>query len=475
MVGYRDVYIFLVSFTVLVSVSGEEPGKYDTRLADVVIVVLSQPNPYHADKGRQLQIDLMEQMIDIPKDNKPAVYLTHKKWPIIGAWTIFPLLEKWQQNFPLAKWIFFCEDETRIHLKELEKFIQKFDPTKDWFIGHALVDKEPTIIHHFTSPDKLTFPDFAAGVFLSFPLINKMVSRWPDDNFRADFAIDPKHELASYILLDDVKLTHAPELCLTGDKPNCVTYIKQKFPDCGAPVADDDLFVAVKTCEKFHSDRVPIVLETWAQETSNIEFYSEKEDRSIPTIDLGIPNTERGHCGKTMAIMKRVVTTPELMKKQWLLIADDDTIINLPRLRHLLSCYDPNSHVALGERYGYQVSKGYGYDYITGGGGMVFSMPVVQRLVDECHCSSNDSPDNMIIGMCLRSFDIPITHVPYLHRARPDDYSEGYLSRHIPVSFHKHWNCDPIKIYNMLKSYDLKPQKPKQDSTSQSCHNHEEL
>lgn len=39
---------------------------------------------------------------------------------------------------------------------------------------------------------------------------------------------------------------------------------------------------------------VPIVLETWAQETSNIEFYSEKEDKSIPTIDLGIPNTERG-------------------------------------------------------------------------------------------------------------------------------------------------------------------------------------
>ena len=44
---------------------------------------------------------------------------------------------------------------------------------QDWFIGHELRDKEPTIIHHFTSPDKLTFPDFAAGVFLSMPLINK--------------------------------------------------------------------------------------------------------------------------------------------------------------------------------------------------------------------------------------------------------------------------------------------------------------
>ncbi|KAL4224026.1 Fringe-like [Mactra antiquata] len=426
----------------------------DTKLGDVVIVILSQPNSYHADRARRVQIDLMEQMKEFNKEEIPAVYMTHKKWPIIGTWTIFPLLEKWSSDFALKKWIFFCEEETRINLKKFETFIKKFDPTKDLFIGHALKDKEPTIIHHFTSPNKLTFPDFAAGVLLSFPLIRKMRLRWPDENFRADFAIDPKHELASYILLDDVKLTDAPELCLTDPGPKCITHVAQKFPDCGVPVSDDDLFVAVKTCEKFHKDRVPVVLETWAKETNNIEFYSETEDKSIPTIDLGVPNTERGHCGKTMAIMKRAISHPDISKKKWLLIADDDTIINLARLRLLLSCYDPSTTVAMGERYGYQVSKGYGYDYITGGGGMIFSMPTVQRLVDECQCSSNDSPDDMIIGMCLRRYSIPISHVPYIHQARPDDYSEGYLSRQIPVSFHKHWNCNPIQIYNMLKQYD---------------------
>lgn len=67
----------------------------DTRLSEVVIVVVSQPNPYHADRARRLQIDLMEQMLDMPKENKPAVYLTHRKWPTIGTWTIFPLLEKY--------------------------------------------------------------------------------------------------------------------------------------------------------------------------------------------------------------------------------------------------------------------------------------------------------------------------------------------------------------------------------------------
>ena len=40
---------------------------------------------------------------------------------------------------------------------------------------------------------------------------------------------------------------------------------------------------------------VPVVLKTWAKETTNLEFYSEVEDKNIPTVHLGIPNTERGN------------------------------------------------------------------------------------------------------------------------------------------------------------------------------------
>lgn len=40
-----------------------------------------------------------------------------------------------------------------------------------------------------------------------------------------------------------------------------------------------------------------------------------------------------------------------------------------PRLQQLLSCYDPNEIILLGERYGYGVSTGFGYEYVTGGGG----------------------------------------------------------------------------------------------------------
>ena len=39
---------------------------------------------------------------------------------------------------------------------------------------------------------------------------------------------------------------------------------------------------------------VPIVKQTWAGQAGHIEYYSDYADSSIPTVDLGIPNTERG-------------------------------------------------------------------------------------------------------------------------------------------------------------------------------------
>ncbi|MEQ2165516.1 Beta-1,3-glucosyltransferase, partial [Goodea atripinnis] len=75
------------------------------------------------------------------------------------------------------------------------------------------------------------------------------------------------------------------------------------------------------------------------------------------------------HCGKTFAILQRFLSSA-VPNTKWLVIVDDDTLISLPRLRVLLSCYDPSVPVCLGERYGYGLSQG-GYSYITGGGGFV--------------------------------------------------------------------------------------------------------
>lgn len=32
-------------------------------------------------------------------------------------------------------------------------------------------------------------------------------------------------------------------------------------------------------------------------------------------------------------------------------------------------------------------------------------------------------------------------------QARPEDYSREFLAHQVPVSFHKHWNIDPISVF----------------------------
>ena len=104
----------------------------------------------------------------------------------------------------------------------------------------------------------------------------------------------------------------------------------------------------------------------------------------------------------------------------------------------------------MGQRYGYRIASGrFGYDYPTGGGGMVFSAPLVKKVVDSghCECSSDDAPDDMHLGACLTHLGVSLTHNPKLHQARPEDYHPKMLQVQGPVSFHKFWNTDPRGIY----------------------------
>ncbi|CAH1801167.1 unnamed protein product [Owenia fusiformis] len=363
------------------------------------------------------------------------------------------------------QWVVFCEEETRIDLKKLINILSKYDQNEPHFLGKALRDKEATIIHHFKfieNPSKFAFPDFAAGFAISRDLLISLQKKIRSEVLDNNFSIDPKHELALYIWKDGEghELTEQPGFCTANPGPECATLYTTSLPQCGSPVDKDDIYIAVKTCEKFHKDRVPIVLKTWGKHVPHIEYISETLDNDIPTVETGLPNTESGHCGKLEFILKRAATHPELISKPWIVVADDDTVLSFNRLRRFLSCYDPNERIVIGERYGYGVAKGYGYNYPTGGGGMVFSRAAIEKLMFDgdrpFNCPSLDTPDDMILGSFCRGLNIPLVHSPLFHQARPDDYSEGYLSWQSPISFHKHWNNDPIKVYDTwFKEADL--------------------
>ena len=90
-------------------------------------------------------------------------------------------------------------------------------------------------------------------------------------------------------------------------------------------------------------------------------------------------------------------------------------------------------------------ANGKGYNYITGGGGIVMNRAAAKSLAS-CPCPSEDTPDDMHLGMCARRLGIPVLHSGRMFQARPPDYPKALLAFRKPVSFHKHWEIDPIKV-----------------------------
>ncbi|XP_037820372.1 beta-1,3-glucosyltransferase-like [Lucilia sericata] len=104
--------------------------------------------------------------------------------------------------------------------------------------------------------------------------------------------------------------------------------------------------------------------------------------------------------------------------------------------------------IYLGERYGYRLYAEDGFNYITGGGGIAFSLPVVKLILQHCSCPSATAPDDMILGSCLHSLQLKALHSSRFHQARPNDYPLELLQQEPPVSFHKFWQLDPIEVYS---------------------------
>lgn len=99
----------------------------------------------------------------------------------------------------------------------------------------------------------------------------------------------------------------------------------------GNAISLDKVLFAVKTCGKYHKERLPFILQTWAKNTFHLRIFSDKRDDSIPTISTGVENTERGHCEKSLKILRIVlneITKNTTLKNiEFVVLTDDDTIL----------------------------------------------------------------------------------------------------------------------------------------------------
>ena len=172
--------------------------------------------------------------------------------------------------------------------------------------------------------------------------------------FYLDFNIDPAYEFAKFLDIEaDVQLQNIAEIC-SKKAPGCMTHARREYfciknnDQLSLDEVLQDSLVAVKTCTKYHEERLDVVMKTWGPLVPHLELISDSVEEKFQTKVLPYTvNTESGHCNKTMAILEYFdQLEPPL---SFLVIVDDDTILSVVRLAQLLGCYDKTESFLLGE------------------------------------------------------------------------------------------------------------------------------
>ncbi|KAL9874453.1 beta-1,3-glucosyltransferase isoform 1-T2 [Glossina fuscipes fuscipes] len=245
------------------------------------------------------------------------------------------------------------------------------------------------------------------------------------------------------------------------DNNKCAMHAQPSYTMQCIPIKREEVYFAVKTCSKYYNDRLVVIQNTWAQYAKHIKYFSDVADVKVPTIDTGVPNADTGHCTKTLAILQLALKDIEQINRQkqqywpanqpniirWLFLADDDTLLSVSGVCQILGCFNSSHQIYLGERYGYRLHALDGFNYITGGGGIAFSLPTLRLIINHCKCPSPSAPDDMILGSCLHSLQLRTVHSMRFHQARPHDYAPELLQLEAPISFHKFWQLDPLEVY----------------------------
>ena len=102
--------------------------------------------------------------------NNPQIILLHEI-PILGGWSIFPILKTLLTKYPSwIKWFIFLDEKGSVNLKIMEELINEMKD--EVFIGRALQDQHPVIIHFYDKNPGTKYPDFSAGFGLSRNIVH---------------------------------------------------------------------------------------------------------------------------------------------------------------------------------------------------------------------------------------------------------------------------------------------------------------
>ncbi|CAD6996712.1 beta-1,3-glucosyltransferase [Ceratitis capitata] len=485
-----------------------------TEPTEVLFLISSQDTMYHRPLAARLRDDIINQAESQLATNNSnnissssssntnyiiTVHILHEIFNFPSYWAIknaIPFVcAKLLGEY--TKWIVWLEESTHVSLQALLEQLTLEDSTQYLYLGHTLYEHQANIRHHFAfhkNSEWFPFPWQRAGIVFSRALIVKVMEVIKSKNiYSSPFIIDMEHELAMFIYNEvkskvtenmnadevptDAKISNSVQkvlmhkanyICSQPNENILGSAVEEKCAMYAGPMdtshcntfGPQNIFFAVKTCKRFHLERIPIIKSTWGSIAMHIRYYSDVADAQIPTIATGVPNTEFGHCDKTLTILKKALKEIDELNMQlenlvqkrdeqiyWLVLADDDTLLSIPRLSTLLGCFNHTNDIYLGERYGFHHNVNSGFNYITSGGGVAMSLSALRKLIAHCHCTHSQDADDMLLGMCFNNLEVPIIHSAQFHQLRPQDYPVELLALDHPISFHKFYDLEPLSTY----------------------------
>ena len=356
-----------------------------------------------------------------------------------GAWTLARTFRVLQARMGKTRqWLLLAPADLDVDVDALDARLAALDPAQPLFLGRALRDGAATPIHHYAEPG-LAFPDASCGIVLSRALVEHLARAWATAPPMQHITIDAPYELAKWIAEQTgTSLTDVPGLC--GRTPRQAK---------AAPVSASHVVFAVRTYSGFHGTRVPIVKSTWGKDLPRVVYYSDVADPAIPTVATGVANVKTGHCEKLAAVLR--LLRRDHADARWVVLADDDTLFDVPALLSRLGELDTGDGTPLvvGSRYGAGHNRPRdGADYPTLGAGAALDQAALQRIVDGwIPCPSPETPDDMWLGATLKHVDIELIDEPGMHQEQPSAYAPEVLARAPAISFHRFAPQDPLAVY----------------------------
>ena len=205
----------------------------------------------------------------------------------------------------------------------------------------------------------------------------------------------------------------------------------------------DDIFISVKTSQKFHSTRIDLILRTWyTLAPKAIYFFTDsnassfyKQSPSASSVDPShIINTNCSSSHNRQSLCcKMDVELQYFLKtsRKWFCHVDDDNYLNVPRLVDLLSSYSPNDDWYLGKPsisvplqiLDRRTKKRVAFWFATGGAGfclsrslMLKSMPFISHGRFIQIGSKIRLPDDVTLGYIIDYLmQVPLTVVEQFH------------------------------------------------------------